>query len=153
FPRIAAVLAFSLLLPAAAWSAETAAQSASSATAAMSSSALSSLNQTLKANHAAWSAADNWVTRLPLDQVKRMMGVKNPPDADVQFSVPRASKALDSTPGLDWRNKDGINWISPILNQGNCGSCVAFASVGVLESQVNITSGIPGLNPSFSTQA
>ena len=55
--------------------------------------------------------------------------------------------------GLDWRNKDGVNWISPILNQGNCGSCVAFAAVGVLESQVNITSGIPGLNPSFSTQA
>ncbi|CAF3763071.1 unnamed protein product [Rotaria sp. Silwood1] len=32
---------------------------------------------------------------------------------------------------IDWRAK---NVVSPIKNQGNCGSCYAFAAVGVLES-------------------
>ncbi len=117
--------------------------------------AVDSLQSTLAQSHAAWSAKENWVSRLPLDQLRRMMGLRNPPTTDVEFEAPRdAVRALGATPAtFDWRNKDGINWVSPILNQGNCGSCVAFATVGVLESQVNITSGIPGLNPSFSTQA
>lgn len=140
--RFAAVLAVSLLLSAHAQSAEAV------------KIATESLQHTLLSRHAAWQAKENWVTRLPLEEIKRMMGVARPPDPNAQFSVPQGPAALGSeAQSFDWRNKDGINWISPILNQGNCGSCVAFAAVGVLESQVNITSGIPGLNPSFSTQA
>ena len=46
-----------------------------------------------------------------------------------------------------------MNWVTPILNQGNCGSCVAFSTIGTLETQVNIASGIPGMNPAFSAQS
>ncbi|XP_035206656.1 dipeptidyl peptidase 1-like isoform X3 [Stegodyphus dumicola] len=39
---------------------------------------------------------------------------------------------------FDWRNVSGINYVSPIRNQANCGSCYAFASMGMLESRLRI---------------
>ncbi len=54
---------------------------------------------------------------------------------------------------FDWRNVDTQNWISPISNQGNCGSCVAFAAVAVLEAQFTIDSKLSWLKPQFSQEA
>ena len=129
-----------------------AAPSISFATQTVSTASVKSAIQSKKAG---WTARDSWVTRLPHDQLKRMLGLKTVPSTDIEFSTnskhnPYTKKLLAE--GLDWRNKDGVNWVSPILNQGNCGSCVAFSSVGTLETQVNVTSGIPGLDPKFSTQ-
>lgn len=39
---------------------------------------------------------------------------------------------------FDWRDHNGLHAVSPIENQGSCGSCWAFASTAQLESQMLI---------------
>uniref|UniRef100_T1IR55 Dipeptidyl peptidase 1 n=1 Tax=Strigamia maritima TaxID=126957 RepID=T1IR55_STRMM len=39
---------------------------------------------------------------------------------------------------FDWRNVSGVNYISPIRNQGTCGSCYSFASMAMLEARLRI---------------
>lgn len=63
-----------------------------------------------------------------------------------------AQEEADMLPkSIDWRNIDGVNYISPIRNQGTCGSCYAFASMALLEANVRIESKNK-LQPVFSTQ-
>ncbi|XP_006013218.1 dipeptidyl peptidase 1 [Latimeria chalumnae] len=63
--------------------------------------------------------------------------------------VPRRPKAAPLTEevaklasGLleswDWRNINGINYLSPVRNQGHCGSCYSFATMGMLEARIRI---------------
>jgi cathepsin C len=46
--------------------------------------------------------------------------------------------ASEMPESFDWRNVSGENYISPIRNQGNCGSCYAFASMGMNEARLRI---------------
>jgi len=39
---------------------------------------------------------------------------------------------------FDWRNVNGVNYVSPVEDQGSCGSCYSFASAGMLESRIRI---------------
>ncbi|XP_049802511.1 dipeptidyl peptidase 1-like [Schistocerca nitens] len=38
----------------------------------------------------------------------------------------------------DWRDVDGVNYVSPVRDQASCGSCYAFASAGMIEARLRI---------------
>lgn len=111
-----------------------------------------SLNQKIKAAGAGWFAKDTPISRLSNDEAKRMMGLARPTEPDVEFVDVTGYTRANLPTVLDWRSQGGVNWVSPILNQANCGSCVAFASIGVLETMVNISSGFPNAHVKLSPQ-
>ncbi|XP_076448030.1 dipeptidyl peptidase 1-like [Babylonia areolata] len=62
--------------------------------------------------------------------------VGRPSVAPVNRAVYEAAAKLPDN--FDWRNVNGVNYVSPIRNQGQCGSCYAFASMAMNEARVRI---------------
>ncbi len=115
---------------------------------------VSALNEQLKTQHAGWVAKETWLSHLSKDEVKYHFGLAENLAPEIEFAdnAPHALSTNVYPATLDWRNKDGVNWVSPLLNQANCGSCVAFASIGVMETQERIASGNANYNISLSPQ-
>jgi putative hemolysin len=59
---------------------------------------------------------------------------------------------VGAPPSFDWRNYGGQNWMTPVKNQGSCGSCWAFSTVGVVEAVYNIGAGDPNLDLNLSEE-
>lgn len=60
--------------------------------------------------------------------------------------VPEAQPA-----SFDWRSNGG-NWLTPVKDQGMCGSCWAFSAVGAAEAALEIAANDPNLTPDLSEQ-
>jgi C1A family cysteine protease len=109
-----------------------------------------SVQKELTRSHATWQAKESWVTKLSGDEIHRMLGLREVPKGQLDF---QSIHALGTTPtSLDWRNMNGVNWLGPVMNQGNCGSCVAFSTVATLEAQTSISAGLPWLHPTYSPE-
>ncbi|MCK5020628.1 MAG: DUF333 domain-containing protein [Candidatus Peribacteraceae bacterium] len=72
------------------------------------------------------------------------------PETITSIDTNMVTQSLPST--FDWRNKDGENWLTPVKNQGSCGSCWAFAAIGGVESKIKIARNDPNFNVDLSEQ-
>ena len=72
-----------------------------------------------------------------------------PPEMDLSYlgawtPAVRASYTGTLPVAFDWRAVDGVNYVSPVKNQGTSGCCYAFAALGNVESKEFID-GAPSL--------
>ncbi|MGD8813649.1 MAG: C1 family peptidase, partial [Anaerolineales bacterium] len=70
-------------------------------------------------------------------------------DIGEQYHPP---KDFTTPASFDWRIYDGSDWLTPIKDQGFCGSCWAFSAVGIVEAAHNIYENNPTLDLDLSEQ-
>jgi len=73
-----------------------------------------------------------------------------PQDRQDVFTAAGSVQSLPTS--FDWHNVDGVDWMSPVRNQGGCGACWAFNAVGAVEGQYNISMNDPDYDLDLSEQ-
>ncbi len=117
------------------------------------------LNERIKRNGEGWVAGDTPVARMSYEEKKTLFlngevpnlygfeayvgGVfKLPDEGGGESSIGDGENG--SSPGLslpasfDWRKRHGENWLTPVRNQGSCGSCWAHGALGSIEGAINM---------------
>ena len=113
------------------------------------------INEYNEAHNKLWRAGVTEVALLPWESRKRVLGIDGTCDTygfeyywSGIFEMGEPSTDSSSPPTrdgtspyvdhFDWRDRHGINWMTPVRNQGNSGGCWAFAAIGVTEALVNL---------------
>lgn len=106
-----------------------------------------------------WLAGETSLSRLSTPEKLKHLGLVVPEDEKkkIQELIAREkAQTLEQAPVFiypgewDWRQVSGKNWTTPIRDQRQCGSCVAFATVALIESNLEIFRRNPDLNPNLS---
>lgn len=113
---------------------------------------LKKVKQAIIEKGASWTAVETWVSKLPPEDRRMVYGASR----EKTLAKISPQDQIWGYPGqpewFDWRDVEGQNWITPIRNQGGCGSCVAFMTLGTVEGVANIYHNDPDLDLNLSEQ-
>ena len=109
-----------------------------------------------------WVAAETSFSALSVDEQTQALGLSV--TKEELAKTEQAIKAVESMQSavsskfagtfaapvaIDWRNNGG-DYTTSVKDQMSCGSCVSFATIGTIESRMNIACKNPNLDPNYS---
>jgi hypothetical protein len=116
---------------------------------------LQNVKSAIAARQAGWVAGETSFSRLSAEEKQRRVGLIRPVATGTERVLPlvKAGGMFVSTApaSLDWRSNNG-NFVTPIRDQGSCGSCWAFAATAAAEAATLIANNTPGVNLNLSEQ-
>jgi C1A family cysteine protease len=90
----------------------------------------------------------NWIYDMPVNNKEQLFSSRQSAGSFGDYATPEDIGPLseklnkvDLPASLDWRNRNGHSYISPVRNQGDCNSCYAFAAAAAAEGAYNVAMG------------
>ncbi|MBI4651101.1 hypothetical protein HY745_07440, partial [Candidatus Desantisbacteria bacterium] len=110
------------------------------------------INLEIKIKDAKWRAEETFISKLPPEERKKLVGaIKSPSNNNLNIVPLKAYQATALPASLDWRDNGG-NFVTSVKYQGGCGSCWAFGAVAGLESAVLKINNTPNIDLDLSEQ-
>lgn len=93
-----------------------------------------------------WTAGRTSISELSEDGQRIRLGA-NSPELETRLAIATPARHVRGAgaypAAFDWRNVNGASYITPIEDQGGCGSCVAFGTAATLEAAYQVNRGDP----------
>ncbi|MGD0231902.1 MAG: C1 family peptidase [Syntrophorhabdales bacterium] len=112
---------------------------------------LSYIKAAVRAKAGKWIAGDTSVSKLSHER-KLMRVALIKPSAASEPTLHASAAPLTLGTALDWRNVSGNSYVTGVRDQGDCGSCWAFATTASLESWTDIKQSTPGYDLNLAEQ-
>ncbi len=118
---------------------------------------LSKIESVVKLLDLKWKVGDTGLSAIPEEKLSRYLGLRVTAERGIFFERKKKAAAAAAPPTpppippqIDWRNKEGNDWMTSVKNQGASNACVAFACVGAIESLNKIKKNEPNLSIDLS---